>query len=243
MSVVETTLFTVLVVFIAGVLRGFSGFGAGLVLVPTLSLLFNPIEAVITVVLLEMIPSFQLVPSAISRCHWRSVIPMVLCGVLTVPLGSLLLVKTDADTMRIVIATLVLTGVVILASGWRFAGSQNYKGPALTGMVSGLFSGAAGLGGLPVIMFYLSSGHSSNNARASIVVFLFITVLVSLLTYLLHGIVSVDILMRTVYLSPIFILAIWVGGKLFGKVSDNVFRAFTLSLLGCVGLMMILSTP
>ena len=47
----------IIAVLAAGVLRGFSGFGAGMVLVPSLSLLYNPMVAVITVVLLETIPA------------------------------------------------------------------------------------------------------------------------------------------------------------------------------------------
>ena len=241
MTLTPDFLVAILAVFVAGVLRGFSGFGVGMVLVPILSLLYSPMVAVITVVLLEIIPSIQLVPGSIAHCDWRSVMPMAISGIITVPIGSFLLVSTDANTMRICIALLVILCVVILATGWRFEGGRTLKAPTLTGMASGLISGAASLGGLPVILFYLSGGHSSQVARASIVVFLFITTMISLLTYSLHGIISADILLRTIMLVPIFILAIWVGGKLFGKVSESLFRAVTLTLLGGVGVVMLIS--
>lgn len=233
--------FAMLAVFVAGVLRGFSGFGVGMVLVPILSLLYSPMVAVVTVVLLEIIPSIQLVPGSIAHCDWRSVMPMAISGIIMVPIGSLLLVNADANTMRICIAVLVILCVALLASGWRYQAGSSLKAPTLTGMASGLISGAASLGGLPVILFYLSGGHTSRAARASIVVFLFITAMISLLTYLLHGIISVDIVLRTAYLIPIFILAIWLGGQLFGKVSEGLFRAVTLTLLGSVGVVMLLA--
>lgn len=228
-------------VFIAGVLRGFSGFGVGMVLVPILSLVYNPMVAVITVVLLEIIPSIQLVPGSIAQCDWRSVLPMAISGILTVPLGSLILVNTDADTMRIGIAVLVLLCVTILATGWRYQGGHSLRVPTMTGMASGLISGAASLGGLPVILYYLSGELNCKVARASIVVFLFITAMISLVTYLFHGIIHWDIVLRAVWLAPVFIFAIWLGGRLFGKVSESIFRSVTLTLLGGVGVMMLLS--
>ena len=231
----------IIAVFVAGVLRGFSGFGVGMVLVPILSLVYNPMVAVITVVLLEIIPSIQLVPSSIAQCEWRSVLPMAISGIVTVPIGTLILVHTDANTMRVGIAVLVLLCVTILATGWRYQGSHTLKLPTMTGMASGLISGAASLGGLPVILFYLSGEHSSKVARASIVVFLFITAMVSLLTCLFHGIIHWDIVLRAVWLAPVFVLAIWVGGRLFGKVSESLFRTVTLTLLGGVGVMMLMS--
>ena len=93
---------------LAGFVRGYSGFGAGMVLVPVLSLLYNPQFAVVSVVILELIASIQLLPGAIGQCHWRSVIPLSLSSVLAVPLGSLLLVNLDAETMRRCIALVVL---------------------------------------------------------------------------------------------------------------------------------------
>ena len=97
------------------------------------------------------------------------------------------------------------------------------------------------LGGLPVILYYLSGKHPTRVTRASIVVFLVITALVSLLTYISHGIITKEIIVRSVWLAPFFILAIWVGGGLFGKVSEFYFRTVTLALLGSVGIGMLFS--
>lgn len=231
--------FAIIAVLIAGILRGFSGFGAGMVLVPSLSLLYNPLVAVVSVVLLEMIPAIQLLPNVISKCHWRSVIPMSLASVFTIPLGSFVLVNADADVMRHSISILVLLCVFILAIGWQYKGAYSLKASTMTGMASGLISGATSLGGLPVMLFYLSGSQETKVTRASIVVFLVITVLVSLVTYLSHGIITSDILLRTVLLAPFFIVAIWFGGRLFGKASEALFRMITLSLLGSIGLAML----
>jgi len=229
----------IVAVLIAGVLRGFSGFGAGMVLVPSLSLLYSPIIAVVTVVLLEIIPSIQLLPNAISKCEWRSVVPMSLAALVTIPLGSFILVYTDADVMRSSISILVLLCVVVLATGWRYKGEYTSRESTATGFASGLIGGATSLGGLPVILYYLSGKNTTAVTRASIVVFLVVTTLVSVVTYLSHGIVTSDVVLRTAWLAPFFIFAIWMGGHLFGKVSESFFRAVALTLVGSVGIAML----
>lgn len=233
--------FAVLAVLVAGTLRGFSGFGAGMILVPSLGLLYTPMVAVITVVLLETIPAIQLLPDAIRKCHWRSVVPMLLMAIIAVPVGSFILIKTDPNAMRVGISVLVILCVVILATGWRYKGEYTPKASALTGMASGLISGATSLGGLPIILYYLSGEHSAQVARASIVVFLIFTAIVSLVAYIAHGIITAEIVVRTGSLMPFFMVAIWIGSHLFGKVSETLFRSITLVLLGCVGLMMLFS--
>ena len=241
MSITLEFYFAIFAVLIAGVLRGFSGFGAGMILVPSLSLLYNPMVAVVTVVLLEIIPSIQLLPNAISKCHWRSVIPMSVASIVAIPLGSLILVNADVDMMRSIISILVLFCVFILAIGWKYKGTYTKKASVITGVVSGVISGATSLGGLPVILYYLSGNHQTKVTRASIVVFLVITVVVSLMTYIMHGIITSEIILRASLLAPFFIVAIWIGGSLFGKASEATFRMITLSLLGSVGIAMLFS--
>lgn len=231
----------VVAVVIAGIFRGFSGFGTGMILVPCLSVIYEPIVAVMTVVLLEIVTAIQLVKTSLPLCHWQTVMPMAVISSLTVPFGALLLINIDANTMRIVIAVLVMLSVAILSSGWRYKGEASIKVSAITGVSSGLITGATSLGGLPVILFYLSSHLPTQVARASMIVFLIITTIVSLLTYMSHGIITSDVILRTASIVPVFVLAIWLGGLLFGKVSEPLFRKIILSLLGGISVMMLVT--
>lgn len=241
MELTSEFLLAVVAVTLAGVVRGFSGFGAGMVLVPTLSILYNPVVAVLTVVLLEFIPSIQLLPQATRNCDWRSIAPISIAVVITIPIGSWVLVYTDPDVLRILIASLLIFSVLVLSSGWRFPAEFSNKTAVSTGAVSGLLSGAMSLGGLPIILYFLSGKFSAETARASMVVFLLFTAFVSLGTYSLHGLFDSEIVIRTAWLIPPFILAIGLGGYLFNKVPERLFRNLTLSLLGGVALFMLFS--
>ena len=227
-----------LAVLVAGLVRGFSGFGAGLVLVPSLSLLYSPQVAVVSVVIMELIPAVQLVPRAARRCHWASVLPMALAALVTIPLGSYVLVVIDEHSMKMIIAVMVLLGTATLASGWRYRPLESsHKAPLMTGAVSGILSGATGLGGLPVILYYLSGTQKAEVTRASMVMFLMVSVIMSLLMFVYHGIVSRDILWLCLSLAPLLLLSTWMGGRIFGRVSDNTFRHVLLVMLGTIGMV------
>jgi len=224
-----------IVIFIAGVMRGFSGFGAGMILVPSLSLIYNPMVAVISVVLLEIIPIIQMFPKSIKQCHWKTVLPLSLGAVVIIPFASLLLLHADEEMMRYTIAALVMMCVMVLASGWRYSGEASVSATTTTGIVSGLIGGATCMGGLPIVLYYLSTNLPVQVIRASIVVFLVVSSLVALISYSSHQLISEEVLTRCLGMTPIYMLAIWFGGNLFGKVSESFFRKLTMVILASAG--------
>jgi len=240
MSIPADIYLATLVIFVAGVMRGFSGFGSGMILVPSLSLIYDPLAAIITVVLLEIIPIIQMFPKSIRNCHWRTVLPLSLGAVVIIPFASLLLLHADESVMRYSISILVILCVLVLASGWRYQGEATVSATTTTGIVSGLIGGATCMGGLPIVMYYLSTNLSVQVIRASIVVFLVITSIVALVSYSSHDLISMEIFMRCVWMTPVYILAIWFGGSLFGKVSESLFRNLTLVILASAGIALLL---
>lgn len=234
----QQLILAILAVAAAGVVRGFSGFGAGMILVPTLSLLYSPLVAVVSVVFMELIAAVQLLPWAVQRAHWRSVLPMLAMALMAIPVGAWILVNADPALMRVLIAVIVLGGALALSLGWRSPRLAASGGaPLAAGVLSGVMTGSVGLGGVPVVLFYLSGVHTAAAVRASTVVFLFATAVVSLASYLYHGIVSADVVERCAVLAPVFVLSIWLGGRMFGKVSESAFRVVVLTLLSGMGVL------
>lgn len=226
-------------VFAGGFLRGFSGFGAGLAIVPMLSLIYRPADAVVMFALLEVIAALQLIPAVARQAQWRSVVAISVSAAATVPLGAMLLVTIDADLMRRMIAVFVLAFTAVLASGWRFRGAPSRAVELAVGSVSGVLAGAATLGGPPVILFYLSGIQRASVVRASLTVYFVFVTLWALLTFAWIGIVTADLMLRAVILAPGYVLGMVLGSRLFRFASERAFRRSALGLLVIIGLVVL----
>jgi uncharacterized membrane protein YfcA len=224
------------VVLAAGVVRGFSGFGAGLVMVPALTLLVGPLVAVPTVVLMEALAATQLVPSALRDVRWATVLPLGLAASLTIPIGSTVLASLDVVWTRRAISVIVLVFVVVLGTGWRYRKRPSRSVTVATGAASGLLTGVAGVGGPPVILFYLSGQDDAPGVRAGLICYFAITQLIALAAYAFHGLVGMQVLVGAAVLTPVFVVGTVAGTRLFGRVDDRRFRGMVLVFLTVVAI-------
>jgi len=241
MEILNTEFFVaVLAVMAAGIARGFAGFGVGMIMVPVLSLLYSPLIAVVTVVLLEIVPGIQLAPSAVKHCDWKSLLPMSLSVMLTVPLGTYILLTADMFLIRVLMCIFILISVALITSGLSFKLKHSPYVATTTGMASGLFSGVSSMGGVPIMLFYLSGQYSSERMRASMVIFLVISTIVSLASLGLNGMINYEIVLRTLWLIPPFMLAIWIGSKLFGVISESLFRKILLVVVVQLAILLVI---
>jgi uncharacterized membrane protein YfcA len=230
-------LFAVAAVAAAGIVRGFSGFGAGLVMVPSLSLVFGPAVAVPVVVAMEVAGSALLVPTALRDVRWRAILPLALAAGVTIPLGGTLLASIDGLTMRRAISAVVLVFTLLLWTGWRYGGRPSPPVICATGATSGLLTGAAGIGGPPVILFFLSGPHGAPDTRANLICFFAFTQLVAIGSFAFYGLLGPGILRLALVLVPVFLLAAWAGSRWFVQVSEAGFRRATLTLLVVIALV------
>ena len=81
--------------FFAGIMRGYSGFGSALTVVPVIAYVYGPQLAVPAVVAIHLVTSIQLTPSALRDAEWGRVGPLSIAGRLAVPVGAWLRVTPD----------------------------------------------------------------------------------------------------------------------------------------------------
>src|SRR5664280_2751935 len=71
---------------LAGLVRGFSGFGSALVYMPLISAVYGPTVAAPTLLLIDSICSLPFALHAMPQCNWREVTPVTIGGVVTLPI-------------------------------------------------------------------------------------------------------------------------------------------------------------
>jgi uncharacterized protein len=226
-----TLLLTVLVAGVAGLARGFSGFGAALIFMPAASALVTPALAAPVLLLADGILSMGFLPKAWRLARRRDVAVMAAGAALGVPLGTVILNHADPLPLRWAIAAIAFAMLLLLASGWRYHGAPRPGVTAFVGCISGVFGGLAQLSGPPVVAYWLSGKETHGTMRASIILFFGATTLFTFVSYLAAGIITVQGLWLAALVAPAYAAGLFAGSRAFGLASPETFRRLALMLI------------
>jgi len=225
---------------LAGLVRGFSGFGSALIYIPLISAVYEPRIAAATLLLIDFISSAPFSVREFPRCSWREVGPIAIVAALMAPVGALALLLADPIVLRWVISALVLILLAVLVSGWRYQGRPTLPVMAGVGALAGLGSGAVQIAGPPVIIFWLGGRQDAITVRANLMVFFMAMNAVGCVTYLVQGLIARDVVVLSLCLGPPFFVAMWAGVRFFHAASDVSYRWIA---YGIVALSALVSLP
>lgn len=208
---------------IAGLVRGFSGFGAAMIYVPGASLLIGPQLAVVALWVMDSLPALPIVLPALKKADWRAVLPVALGFATTVWLGVWWLTHGDPTTLRWAISAFIFTAVAVLWSGFRLGKKRSTALSLAVGMASGI-SGGAALSGPPVLVYWLAGDDPAWRMRANVIVLFFLTTLVSGFAFLSGGLFSAPAFKTALICVPSYLVGLVTGQHLFGLASEATFR-------------------
>jgi uncharacterized membrane protein YfcA len=214
----------VLVTALAGIVRGFSGFGSALIYIPLIAAIYDPRIAAITLLITDSVASMPFTVSQTRRCNWREVMPVSLAAIATIPLGAVALQYADPVILRWAIAVLVSGLLAVLISGWRYYVTPSIAASVGVGLVMGVSTGAVQISGPPAIIYWLGGPNSAVVVRANLMVCFTLLSIASILVYYLRGLFTADVLVMSVLLGPIYIAAMVAGTWLFRGAGDATYR-------------------
>ena len=219
------------VTFAASLARGFSGFGAALIFIPLASALLGPQVAVPLLLVTDGIMTAPMIPAAVRSADRRDVLTMSAGALVGVPAGTWLLTSLDPLTLRWAIVALAAVMLAVLASGWRYRNRPTPPLTVLVGLVSGLCSGAAQIGGPPVVAYWLGGTSLAQTVRANIIFYFAITSLIGAVGYVWGGLITLHILALAALIAPIYGFGAWAGSRMFGLASEQTFRRICLTMI------------
>ncbi len=219
----------------AGLLFGFTGFGAALVAAPLFTLLWDARMAVGTSMILMVIANVQVLPGALRLCDRRQMALMGIVACFTIPLGSWILISLDVELMRRLIGAVVLLITAVLATGWRYRGSRPVAATAGVGALSGLVNGATGMGGAPAIVYLLSGPDRAEVNRANLIAYFSIINTAGMITLIATGVINWDTVVRAVVGTPALLIGIALGAWAFKHANDAAYRRVAVGILFLIG--------
>lgn len=219
------------ILLVASVVRGLTGFGFSAIIVTGLSLILLPAQTVVLALLLEIVASIHLLPSAWKNINWPLLGALGIGLLVGTPIGVSLLAWLDPDVMRLVISSLVLTFALLLFNGYSYRGPQNFSAYSGVGLLSGICNGTAALGGLPIVTFLLSTQAKVETTRATLIAAFLGTDIYALILAGGHGLVTSVSLIYALISLPIVIGGVSLGKRLFNKASPRFFKRSAILLL------------
>jgi len=229
-------IFVIAVVFITGIVRGFSGFGSGMIIGPSTAAFFGPQMALAMITIMDSVPTLILVWGARREVNWKEVIPVIFGYALLVPFGVWLLKSGDPVALRWFISISILTAIMILWSGWKYKGARTKPVSFSFGGLGGFMGAAAALPGPAVLVYWLASNAKAVTIRANMIYYLFITDLLVIAAYLFGDIYSWEAVIRGLICIPVYFIGIQIGTRFFNGASETTYRrvAFIMILMAAV---------
>jgi uncharacterized membrane protein YfcA len=212
-----------LIVLVASALHAATGFGFSLLAVPLLLLVHEPLVAVQVNLIVSVLLSLLLLPTARPHVDRTLLRRLVLSSAAGVPLGALVLWLVPPLAFKGLVGALVLALVALLWRQWRFA-----RTPArdlASGVLAGGFTSAIGMGGVPLLVYFAGTDMPKATARATVLVFFLFSYTLALALQLVATPSRADTWWLAAGLSPLALLGVWAGRWLYARIDQRQFRA------------------
>lgn len=229
-----------LMTFGAAFIRGLTGFGMAIILVPLLGLIITPGEAVVLGILLQLLIGPVGLKIIYADADRRSAMTIAAIAMLATPIGIWLLMKTPSDVARLLIAAIAVGAFLLVLLPVKPGHRPGSVETALTGFASGILTGFAAMPGPPVVPYYLRQPIEPTVARASMMLVFFATAIAGTLSSVALGLTSWRLVWLSLLLFPAVLLGNWLGKMCFGRVAPPLWRSIVAVILGIAGISALL---
>lgn len=224
-------LWLLLTIGLAGVVRGFTGFGTALVFVPVAGIFLPPQVVVGVITLTGIASSSALLPRAWGQANRGEVALLALAAVMTVPIGLRLMTWLDPVTIRWIVAAVAAVTLGALVAGWRYSGTAGMPVLIAIGAAAGVIGGLTGLTGPVVILFYLAGRAGAQSVRANTILFLAVLDVVIVANLLWRGAVDGRIFLLALTLALPYLATALIGQSLFDARHERLYRLCAYSVI------------
>lgn len=211
--------------FIAGIVRGFSGFGTAMIYLPiALSFLDKP-TALISLLVMDIVGPLPQLPKLVRDSKLSELSKLLLGMVIVTPLTIIFVFEViSQDALRYTVSIAALTLVILLILGVRYRGVLKQWMLYGTGMIAGFLGGVSGVPGPPVIMIYMASTSPTKVIRANNSLFLLCFDSVMFIVFFLRGLLTISSLLLGVIVTIPYAIGVNIGSRIFNPEYDKIYR-------------------
>lgn len=236
-----TTLFKILIFFVAVFTQTMAGFGSGLVSMAFLPIVLPVITAAPVVALLTSTVEAVLLVRFRSAFNLKAVWPLTLASLFGIPIGVWAL---RGISEGILVRTLgaVMTGYALYALlNFRLPELKHPLWSVIAGFTAGVLSGAYSVGGPPVIIFGDCRRWKPDEFKSNLQGFFLINDVIVIITHGLSGNLTPAVWQTYLLAVPAIAVGLVAGSGLDKRMNPAVFRKIVLCLLVVMGVRLLIS--
>jgi len=217
-------LWIALAAFVAGIVRGFTGFGTAMIFLPVAGMFLQPIEALTVLTVMDFFGPIPLLRKAVKDACRNHLVMLIIPMAFILPVALWFLSYADRQIFRYLVSGLALCLLLCLAFGLQYRSKVTTPMLLSLGTISGVTGGFLGMPGPPVILFYMAGPYRAAVVRANTLMFLFSFDALFITTIYAFGFLQLE----AVFLGLIMVVPIvagnLVGAKFFNPEKEGVYR-------------------
>jgi uncharacterized membrane protein YfcA len=230
-----------LIIFIATVFRSAFGFGESLVAVPLLALWIPLNVAVPLSVLISVSIAGIVVVQDWRKIHFRSAGGLILYTLIGIPLGLLLLINFNEQIVRAVLGTVIVAFATYLLTGKQLKELKTENRAWLfgCGLLAGIFGGAYGINGPPLVIYGAKKRWSAQHFRATLQGYFLVASMVGLVGYWLTGLLVPVVIHYYLLSLPVTLPAVFIGRAINNRLHGESFFKYVYVVLIGIGVFLL----
>lgn len=235
-------LYILIVVFIATLVRSTFGFGESLIAVPLL-VLFIPMEVAVPLsVLLSVTIAAVVVVQDRKQIHFNSAKWLIIFAVPGIPLGLFLLVNGNESLIKsgLGLFLILYSAYSLFAKSGLELKNNNRTWLFICGFLSGVFGGAYGLNGPPLVVYGNMRNWTAQDFRATLQAYFLPASILGMIGYWYKGLWSPTVVHYFFISLPVVIPTIFLGRWLNLHLRGSTFFNFIYVGLMGIGFLLLI---
>jgi len=226
-------LLSLIFILIAYFVKGFSGFGPALIIVPSFTLLFNPVTAISMSSLFDSIAGILLLTTVFKNIKWRFILPTTFFLMIGAYAGVSLLSFISVTLLKTLIVLVVLFFIYILISekDFNFEFVKKHGNFFLFGLAgfTGLLAGVTGAGG-PILEIYLKLKNKKEEFRNQVIAIFTLSAIWRLFLYNYKGLLP-EFEINTFVMITFVAIGLSIGHIFQRNVNEQRFNKYVAFIL------------
>ncbi len=226
-----------IIIFIASVVRGFTGFGLALVAVPLLQFIMPVTDTAVFIAIINLTFSLLYYRRSRTVIKGQPLGRMALWTGIGVASGTVVLKFVNPAYIQLVWGLLIIFIVIALAGGVSFSIRSDASAMTMSGLFGGLLAGATGITGPPVAVILSAQKTPKEKFNAIISVFILFAVSYALVFYLISGLIAWETALLALCSVPALLAGLRTGDVLVARISQKTFTSVVYIVLLIMGII------